>query len=652
MARPELNARISLNTKKFRTALRRLRRQSKRFARAITKPFAAITKSMLKLGVVAGGVALAGVIALTRSIVNQADHVAKLSKRLGISTDALQQFRFVADRAGIGFGQFTISLQRMSRRLGEFAAMGRGEAGPALKALALDAKALSQLPIEEQFLAIGEALNQVTNDSVRLSLAFKFFDSEGVAVLQALEQGTDKLRKQMARAKKLGAFMSPQQVKAAERFKDSILDVRDAIRGMLTQILSSDALNKMAKQLEKVAERIEAIASSEVFQTTVNNFIKGVKAMALEIVAFGNTLLDMSDESIKAFRNMAVGIAAVAIMIPLIFSKMGLLAVAVLTTALAGLKLGKIIGESFGFTTLIRLVQSFGNFLVSQVGNIGEQMGNIMMDRFLGPIQRLAKLLPETLLNKLRKDLPGIDVILEKNFNPKNALANTTKEFRKAADEWDKILKDFDKEPPTGNVTEGIAEALAKIKKQMKDFGIVDAFDDFVANFKKNLERLKVGGGTQPFKIDEPGDKEKGTTTATTETTTALKGLIQLAGQFNRIMLRGSDRLLQSMKRVRDEQKKQIGPMAKLLKQQANANKKGAIGPMAQMLADKKALDNFKFPKFKLDATALSDVGQFGAGARVGAKIDSMGRLVKLASDRNNILTLIAQKLPSPALFG
>jgi hypothetical protein len=119
--------------------------------------------------------------------VRAAREVQSFSTRLGASVEGLQHLKFAAEQSNVAFGQVTIGLQRMTRRVAE-AAKGTGEAQQAIKDLGLDAKALASLLPDEQFAMVAKALQQVTNQSDRVRLAFKLFDSEGVGLIQMFDE--------------------------------------------------------------------------------------------------------------------------------------------------------------------------------------------------------------------------------------------------------------------------------------------------------------------------------------------------------------------------------------------------------------------------------------------------------------------------------
>lgn len=163
------------------------------------------------------------------------DEMAKTSARLGINIDALESLRFAAERSGVAHNTLEMALQRMTRRLSE-AAAGGGEAKKAIAELGLDAQALGNMAPEEAMNVLADALAGVENQSDRVRLAFKFFDSEGVALINMLEDGSAGLKEMDEEFRRLSGGLTGPQAKAAEAYTDAMTNMRMALEGIRLQI--------------------------------------------------------------------------------------------------------------------------------------------------------------------------------------------------------------------------------------------------------------------------------------------------------------------------------------------------------------------------------------------------------------------------------
>lgn len=208
-----------------------MKRQQKA-AKGLKGGFSSLQKTLIALGGVMGGsVVLGGLTRMTSGIADLGDSLAKTSTRLGINTDALQKLHFAAERSGVRIETMNMALQRMIRRVGE-AGIGTGEAQGAIKELGLDAEKLAKMAPEEMFLKITDAMNQVENSGDRVRLMFKLFDSEGVALKQVMDEGADSIRGMFSEVEALGGIMSGEAIQASVEYKDSMVDMEAAMKGL------------------------------------------------------------------------------------------------------------------------------------------------------------------------------------------------------------------------------------------------------------------------------------------------------------------------------------------------------------------------------------------------------------------------------------
>ena len=202
----------------------------------IAKSSVKLAKTTVKLGlaVVGASAAVVGFVAINNRAL---DSVQKFSQRIPISTEALSAFHVAAERGGVATATFDMALQRATRRVAE-AAKGMGEAQGALRELGLDAREIAALPVDEQFLKITDAMSMVTNESEKLRLGFKLFDSEGTAVLQTMKDGSKGFRDAAKDAAFLGLVISSQAAANAAEFGDSMSRATGSITGMSRAISS------------------------------------------------------------------------------------------------------------------------------------------------------------------------------------------------------------------------------------------------------------------------------------------------------------------------------------------------------------------------------------------------------------------------------
>ncbi len=258
-----------------------------------------------KFGAAIAGVAAAGLARLTQQGLVTADALAKTSSRLGIASEELASLRVAAERtAAMANGAFDTALQRMVRRVQE-ASQGTGEAKGAIEALGLSAQALAQMSPDQQFRAIADAMTGVDEQGKRVALAFKLFDTEGVALVNTLRAGSAGLDAFTAKADVAGVTLDSLATAKVEAANDSMADL-----GMLVGGLSQQLAVNFSPLLQGVADRLFGVAeeaggmgevATQVFQAVikgagfVGDVIQGlsavVKGVEIAFRAFGAGVL-------------------------------------------------------------------------------------------------------------------------------------------------------------------------------------------------------------------------------------------------------------------------------------------------------------------------------------------------------------------------
>lgn len=266
-------ARVSGFAKNINKARRDLRGFEKQTKATATKA-ATLSSALGKLGLSLGGIFSArAAIGFLKTLALQIDLLGKVSGRLGIATEELGFLQFAADKAGIATNTLNIGIQRMIRRVGE-AAQGFGEAKNAIKDLGFDATELVKLDPAAQFLAIGKAITQITNQNEKIAKTFKLFDSEGVALLQLLESDIGASRRAWT---EFSLALKGTDVKTIEELVTSVTTLRDALKGFGQQFLidvSPEALETIRGALVLVSAAAQARKVAKEFDTKTSGIRK------------------------------------------------------------------------------------------------------------------------------------------------------------------------------------------------------------------------------------------------------------------------------------------------------------------------------------------------------------------------------------------
>ena len=288
------------------------------------KAFSSVSKSMDRLkssmgglkGAVAGLIGGAGLGALVTNLTDVADKLGKTSMRLGISTTDLQKFRFAAKQSGVETSTFDMALQRFTRRTAE-AAEGTGVAKDALEKMGITIKNNDgTLKTNADLLReVADAFANTTDQSERVKLAFKLFDSEGVKMVNMLQQGSIAIDAMGNQLESVGGVIENDTVKAAEQFNDRLSIMAESAKGLLSPLI--DLVNKGLDPFFEATERLAMPLKKQeaLIQSQINSLVaqrNSVQDVVHVFEVFGKEIRIVTQEREKEVKKIQIQIDELA----------------------------------------------------------------------------------------------------------------------------------------------------------------------------------------------------------------------------------------------------------------------------------------------------------------------------------------------------
>lgn len=269
-----LIATLALNTAKFVAGIKKAEGKLRRFQRNMKKRLSSIanglsraTKAILAMGVALAAVVTGAMAAMILSSARLVDEQTKFAKVIGTTQEELVGIQLAArELSGVLDTQVNMALQRMTRRVAE-AAKGTGEGQQAIKDLGLDAKQLAKQDPAQTFRDISDAIQGVPEESERLRIAFKLFDSEGARLVTTLSAGSEELEKYREKARKLGITMTEDQTKSIELMNDSMDRLKLVMTGIgnIMALVLSPIITGIANDFEDASIKADKFAQVEGF---------------------------------------------------------------------------------------------------------------------------------------------------------------------------------------------------------------------------------------------------------------------------------------------------------------------------------------------------------------------------------------------------
>lgn len=242
---------------------------------SVQRNIGSVDKSMGSLMATIGSAAAVGALArMVTKTIDLGDKMQKLSLRLGLTTEYLSEMRYVAESTGVGFDTFAMAIQRMERRLGQLAATGKGEAKEALDQLGMSISDLAGLSGAEQLDKLADAISGVDDQQQKLFIAMKLFDSEGVRMLQMLEDGAAGMDEMRRKAADLGVTIDSLDAIKLENLKQQVTDLGFAWEGF-ANTLTMSVEPAITGVLNLLAEGLQGFSD---FQRQAENYRRGIDA--------------------------------------------------------------------------------------------------------------------------------------------------------------------------------------------------------------------------------------------------------------------------------------------------------------------------------------------------------------------------------------
>jgi hypothetical protein len=177
-------------------------------------------------GLLAGiGVSLsvAGFAAMIKSAIDAADHLNKLSQKIGISVEALSTLRFAAQLSEVSLETLQKGIKGLSQNIAE-ANTGVGDGAQVFEALGISVKNAdgSMKSTEAVLLQVADVFANLEDGAVKTALAVKLFGKSGMDMIPFLNQGAAGINQLTAEAERLGLKLTTETARSAEAFNDNL----------------------------------------------------------------------------------------------------------------------------------------------------------------------------------------------------------------------------------------------------------------------------------------------------------------------------------------------------------------------------------------------------------------------------------------------
>lgn len=236
---------------------------------------AALSGMKLAFAGFGAGVVVSGLKAAVNDGLEYASSLGEVAQQLGVSTKALQEYRFIATQVGISQDQIDAGLGRLTKALGQ-AAEGNKPLQAAFAQLGVTARdADSAMP---QLVA---GLSAIPDPAKRAALEVAIFGKAGQALDTMLAGGVGQIDELKNAAQRLGIVLSDKQIQQADDTADKL--------SMVSTVLKARIAGEVADNAKAIYGFADALAYAAGQAIETSSRISKFMALAGQLQARGLT---------------------------------------------------------------------------------------------------------------------------------------------------------------------------------------------------------------------------------------------------------------------------------------------------------------------------------------------------------------------------
>lgn len=212
-----------------------------------------------------GSMVVSEVTRMAQAGLEYASALGETAQQLGVTTDALQEYRYAATQVGLSGDEMDQALAQLTRRIGE-AVNGTKAQVEAFKKLGISVKDAKGNVIDAgtAIPLIAEALKAVQSPAERAAVLVDLFGKTGQKLEPLLSEGAKGVNDFREAAHDMGIVLTPEMIERADKAVDKFGSLKTVLNMKIAMVVAenSDAIlelaNAMAELIETTAGAIRA----------------------------------------------------------------------------------------------------------------------------------------------------------------------------------------------------------------------------------------------------------------------------------------------------------------------------------------------------------------------------------------------------------
>lgn len=210
------------------------------------------------------------IIRATTASLEYASSLGETAQQLGVSTAALQEYRYAATQVGLSAEEMDMALSQLTRRIGEAQAGTKAQA----EAFAQLGISVDGLTTADAIPAIAEALSKIESPARRAAIEMDLFGRSGQKLETLLADGAAGVNALREAAHRLGIVLTDEMIAKADEASDRLSEMSLVLKSQLAATVADNAqgLISFANGLAYIAQKsIEATAAFGQFMDRIAN---------------------------------------------------------------------------------------------------------------------------------------------------------------------------------------------------------------------------------------------------------------------------------------------------------------------------------------------------------------------------------------------
>jgi hypothetical protein len=253
-----IRAEATLESGKFVDGAKKIRKEAKATEVQLKSSFSAMGTAVKGFGgALTAGLSIGLLGGLAKKALDFATAIKDVAAQAGVSTKALQEFRYAASQMGIKQAEADKGLTKLNETLGK-AAQGSSSAQKALAAVGVTMQDIQTKSRTEIFGKIADQMIKQGGAAKNAAAANAIFGESAAKLNPLLDQGSQGMSELAQAAQRLGVVLSDQQIQNADETARKLDDVRQVLAAQIAGVVADNAQSivSLAQALGQLTSQI------------------------------------------------------------------------------------------------------------------------------------------------------------------------------------------------------------------------------------------------------------------------------------------------------------------------------------------------------------------------------------------------------------